>query len=136
MSLVEDDAEQPQRGERGRLVPGARLNPHGRPKGNRNKLGEAFIGDLHDRWMKRGLEAIDKVIDTKPDQFLRVIASLMPRDVNLTVRQLDELSDEQLLSRLRQVTEMARPLLIDAKAIESPAGAIEDVPVVIEPAKR
>jgi hypothetical protein len=40
-----------------------------------------------------------------------VVASLLSRDVNLTVRQLDELSDEQLMARLKQVTAMAKPLL-------------------------
>jgi hypothetical protein len=31
--------------------------------------------------------------------------------MNVNVRQLDELSDDQLLRRLGQVTELARPLL-------------------------
>jgi hypothetical protein len=39
------------------------------------------------------------------------VASLLPKDVNLSVRPLDELSDDQLLARLAQLTEMAKPLL-------------------------
>ena len=51
--------------------------------------------------------------EQSPLGYLRVIAHLLPRDVNLNIRPLDDLSDEQLLRRLQQVTELARPLLID-----------------------
>jgi hypothetical protein len=45
-----------------------------------------------------------------------VVASLLPKDVNLNVNNLDSLTDEQLLARLRRLTEQAAPLL--AKAAE------------------
>jgi hypothetical protein len=44
------------------------------------------------------------------------VASLLPKDVNLNVNNLDSLSDEQLLARLRLLTQQAAPLL--AKAAE------------------
>jgi hypothetical protein len=37
---------------------------------------------------------------------------LVPKDVNLKHTALDDLTDEQLLRRLQQVTELARPLLV------------------------
>jgi hypothetical protein len=43
--------------------------------------------------------------------YIKVVASLLPRDVNLNVRPLDDLSDEQLLERLRSLTKQAAPLL-------------------------
>ena len=49
-------------------------NP-GRPKGSRNKLGEAFIEDLHAAWEKHGMAAIEATIKNHPAQFLKVIAS-------------------------------------------------------------
>ena len=36
---------------------------------------------------------------------------MLPKDVNLNVRPLDDLSDEQLLMRLRVLTKQAAPLL-------------------------
>jgi hypothetical protein len=36
----------------------------GRPKGSRNKLAEAFIADLHARWIKDGPQVLDAVIKT------------------------------------------------------------------------
>jgi hypothetical protein len=92
-------------------------NP-GRPKGSRNKLGEAFIADLYETWKRRGIEAIERTIDEHPEQYLKVIAMLMPKDMNVNVRPLDHMSDEQLLRRLRQVTELARPLLLAGRVIE------------------
>jgi hypothetical protein len=44
------------------------------------------------------------------------MASLLPKDINLNVRPLDELSDDQLLARLAQLTEMAKPLLAKLEA--------------------
>ena len=83
----------------------------GRPRGSRNKLGEDFINALADDFARHGAVAIERVREEKPDAYLKVIATLMPKDLNLNVRQLDDLSDEQLMRKLQQVTEMARPLL-------------------------
>jgi hypothetical protein len=45
-----------------------------------------------------------------------VVASLLPKDVNLNVNNLDSLTDEQLLARLRRLTQEAAPLLAKAAA--------------------
>jgi hypothetical protein len=57
-----------------------------------------------------------------PDVYLKVIAGLLPKDLNLNLRQLDDLSDEQLLARLAQLTEMAKPLLAKRDEAISTAG--------------
>jgi hypothetical protein len=57
----------------------------GRPKGRRAKLSEVFIADLHAVWQTHGLAALEKCAVEEPSQFVRVIASLMPRDINLAV---------------------------------------------------
>jgi hypothetical protein len=95
-------------------------NP-GRPKGSRNKLGEAFIADLFATWQKRGLSAIERVIDEKPEAYLKVIASLLPKHVNLNHGHLDDLTDDQLMRKLAMLTEMARPLLAKLPVIEGQA---------------
>ena len=92
----------------------------GRPRGSRNKLGEDFINALADDFAKHGAVAIERVREEKPDAYLKVIATLMPKDLNLNVRQLDDLSDEQLMRKLQQVTEMAKPLLAKPPAMIDP----------------
>ena len=51
-----------------------------------------------------------------PAAYLKVVASLLPKDVNLNVNNLDSLTDEQLLARLRRLTQEAAPLLAKAAA--------------------
>jgi hypothetical protein len=59
---------------------------------------------LHDDFNAHGVEAIRIVRETKPDQYLKVIASLMPRDVSLNVHEdLEELSDDELLARYHRL---------------------------------
>jgi hypothetical protein len=65
--------------------PGVSGNPAGRPKGARSKFSEAFIQDLHAVWEERGIGALEKCASEEPGTFLRVCASLMPKDINLSV---------------------------------------------------
>jgi len=56
-------------------------NPAGRPKGSRNKLKEAFLKNLCEAWEKHGVAAIEKVAKDDPTAFVRVVASLLPKDI-------------------------------------------------------
>ena len=78
-------------------------NP-GRPKGSRNKLGEAFLQDLHANWLEHGIKTIEAVRIDKPDVYLRVVAGIIPTELNVKVGELDELTDDQLRQRLRGLT--------------------------------
>jgi hypothetical protein len=69
------------------------------------------LADCHKAWQERGAEAIERVLDSDPGTFLKIVAGLLPKDVNLKVSNLDDLTDEQLLNKLNSLTEMARPLL-------------------------
>lgn len=84
--------------------PGQSGNPAGRPKGSRNKLGEAFIAALHDDFEEHGIAAIVKVREERPHEYLKVVASILPKE--LKIERADELSDEEVDSRLRQLAEL------------------------------
>lgn len=85
-------------------------NP-GRPKGARNKLGEAFIEDMLADWEANGPAAIRKVRTEKPDAYLKVVASILPKDLNVNINNTDHLTDEQLIERIRQLDATIRPFL-------------------------
>jgi hypothetical protein len=85
-------------------------NP-GRPKGSRNKLGEHFIQALAEDFERHGAAVIERVRQEQPAVYIKVVAGLLPKDLNLNVNNLDSLSDEQLLTRLRALTKQAAPLL-------------------------
>lgn len=55
----------------------------GRPKGSRNKLGEDFLKALQEDFAQHGPAAIVEVRENKPDQYLKVIASILPKEIEL-----------------------------------------------------
>jgi hypothetical protein len=57
----------------------------GRPKGSRNKLGEAFIADLCDEWSKSGPEALKRLASEDPASFVRVVAQVLPKEIDATL---------------------------------------------------
>lgn len=85
--------------------PGQSGNPAGRPKGSRNKLGEAFIEALLADFTKAlsegtlGTEAIKAMREEKPNEYAKMIASLLPKEIEANVNMgigeaLDALDDE------------------------------------------
>lgn len=73
-------------------------NPNGRPKGSRHKLNESFLKDLIQAWADSGQEALRVVARDDPATLIRVIASILPKEAELTVRNLNakQLSDDEL----------------------------------------
>lgn len=76
--------------------PGQSGNPAGRAKGSRNKLGEIFIQALHDDFQANGVQAIATVREERPHEYLKVVASLLPKQVEIKEDAFGELTDEQL----------------------------------------
>lgn len=70
----------------------------GRPSRGRDRLRNNFIVALADDFQEHGKGAIEKVRSDDPASYLRIIASLMPKemDVKHQVSPLEHLSDEQL----------------------------------------
>lgn len=97
------------RDERGRFIVPP-VSP-GRPKGARNKLGEAFIQALHDSFEQHGPETIETVRVEKPDQYLKVIASLLPKEHTLNINDVDNLTDDELAERIRSLANAIAPFL-------------------------
>ena len=64
----------------GRFVKGdPRISKTGRPKGHRNRIGDAFLKDLMKWHAKHGMKAIEQVGRKKPEELLRIMASLIPK---------------------------------------------------------
>lgn len=103
----------PQKDEKGRFLPG-NSGFGGRPKGSRNKLGEAFIAALHDDFQAHGVAAIQQVREERPHEYLKVVASILPKELKVTTE--SELTDEQLDSRIRQLAAAISIELIGGEA--------------------
>lgn len=102
----------PARNEKGQFILGS-IGIGGRPVGARNKLGEAFIQALHDDFNEHGAAAIAECRETKPDKYLKVIASLLPKDVNLNFNNEIEMTDDELRERIRALGDTIAPFLAD-----------------------
>jgi hypothetical protein len=101
-----------------RFQPG---NP-GRPKGARNKLGEAFIQALHDDFEQHGVDVIKEVRETKPKDYLKVVASVIPQEVHHTVESYDDYSDDQLAAEFLRVAGALQERAGISVGVAAPAG--------------
>lgn len=96
---MSDDGENTPAKHRGLAAPwqpGQSGNPAGKPKGSRNKLGEAFIQALHADFETHGESVIKAVREDKPAEYLKVVASLLPKQVEIREGAFDGVDDEQL----------------------------------------
>jgi hypothetical protein len=98
----------PAQDEKGRFLSGNIGG--GCPKGSRNQLGEAFVADLYADWQANGAETIARVREERPQDYLKVVASILPKDVNVKVSPFENMSEEELdaeIARLqRDIAEM------------------------------
>lgn len=105
MTAPADDQQRPAH----LFKPGQSGNPKGRERGSRNKLGEEFIQKLYADFQEHGEAAIVKVRTEKPEHYLKVIAGILPKELKITNE--SDLTDEQLIERIRQLDSVIRPFL-------------------------
>jgi hypothetical protein len=103
--------------------PGVAPNPKGRPKGARHRLGTKFLQDVLDHWEVHGVQAIIDLRKESVREYVKMVATLLPREVNLKVSEFDELSDEQ-------VAAMLTATIAELHAAEEAEAAAAEVPSV------
>jgi hypothetical protein len=114
--------------------PGQSGNPAGRPRNARNKISTAFLEALAADFEEHGAAAIKIMRMEKPADYVRVIASLMPRELEITSTQLTEVSDDELDVFIAYARER---LLERSSAIDVRSGEGEEIngePVKLLPA--
>lgn len=88
-------------------------NPAGRPRGSRNKLGESFIAALADDFEANGVGTIEKVRTEFPHVYIKVVASLMPKEMKVSGNPIDDLSDEELEAAIATLNRSLRESGVD-----------------------
>ncbi len=83
--------------------PGQSGNPKGRPKNAKQKLSDSFLADMLEAWEAKGKGAIDKVIEERPHEFLKVVAAIVPKELHVKAGALEEITDDELISQLDAV---------------------------------
>lgn len=90
----------------GTFAPGVSGNPNGRPKSARHKLGEKFLDalladfeDAVESGDAAGVAAIATMRSEKPNEYAKMIASILPKEIDAKVTAsisdaLDALGDD------------------------------------------
>lgn len=79
--------------------PGNRANPGGKPVGSRNRLQGDFVRALAEDFEQHGRTAIARVREDRPADYLRVIASLMPKEIDVGTK-FAELNDDEITASI------------------------------------
>src|SRR5262245_5977599 len=69
-----------------RWLPGQSGNLNGRPRGARTEFSTGFMRDLARVWAERGGDIIERVATEDPSRFFAVAASLIPKDVQVSLQ--------------------------------------------------
>lgn len=112
---------------------GRTLNPGGKPVGARNLLSRLFIEALRNDFDQHGEQAICDVRENDPAIYLRVIASIVPKEMTINEgdtaieRILDTIADEEIATfvegvRLLTVAASGGKAIAQEKTRKQPAG--------------
>ena len=115
----------PEQNAKGRFIPGSN-GGNGRPRGARGKLGEDFLEALHANFLAHGADAIDVVRIEKPDAYLKIIASILPKHLELRESAFDGVSDHELSALVAAAREALAANESDGEQAEPEAEASPD----------
>ena len=68
----------------------------GRTKGVKNRLSHAFLTALAEDFEQHGIEALRITRTERPAEYIKVVAGLMPKELEIMDSRLTDLSDEEL----------------------------------------
>ena len=80
-------------------------NGSGRPKGSRNKLCRAVLEDLLADWAEGGAAAVKMMRIERPAEYVRVMCSILPKELifeNSAITELDDDELDHMISMLRE----------------------------------
>ena len=81
----------------------------GRPKGARNRLQSSFLYALAEDFAEHGADAIKICRIEEPARYVQIVASLMPRELEIEHQTAtSDLDDQQLDSLITQIRQQLR----------------------------
>ena len=90
----------------------------GRPKGARNRLSWSFLNALAQDFEQFGIETIRICRVERPNEYLKIVAGLMPRELEFTDNTLQSVTDDELALFI----EIARRRLVAGASLTGDVG--------------
>jgi hypothetical protein len=85
----------------GQFVAGT--SSRGRKKGARNRLHADFVVGLQEHFQEKGHAAIEIVFRENPKEYLKIIASVLPKEFVLEDGRLESMGDEEIAEYLAEI---------------------------------
>ncbi|MCC8961723.1 hypothetical protein H8A95_05155 [Bradyrhizobium sp. Pear76] len=86
--------------------PGQSGNPAGRPQGARSKFADAACADALKHWTSGGSDVLERVKKEDPSTYLRVMFSIIPKDIAVSIEQRNGPLDSQEMRSMRRVVDV------------------------------
>ncbi|MER9677043.1 hypothetical protein [Mesorhizobium sp. M0208] len=104
--------------------------PHDQAPGKQTRrakktLADGFLEAIRADFRAHGAGVIAEVRAEKPDQYLKLVLSVLPKDLSVNINNLDALSDDEIRQRIRGLEAVLRPFLErprPAKGLAQPGG--------------
>ncbi len=96
--------------------------PERRVTGGRGQVGGAFLNAVQADFAVHGVDVIARVREEKPESYLKLVASLQPKDLNAAAGGMDELSASNLSSASARLTRQFDHCLLDGKHVRAGQG--------------
>jgi Family of unknown function (DUF5681) len=93
--------------------PGQSGNPAGRPQGARAKFSEQACADALADWTANGAATLARVRATDPSTYLRVLFSIIPKDIAVSIEQRTGPMDSEEGRYLRRLVDIVRTVAGD-----------------------
>lgn len=90
-----------------RFKPGEKPPGNGRPKEARDRLSRAFLTSFADDFEKNGVKVIEDVRREEPGTYLKIGASLLPKEIEIT-NPMQALSDDKLADAIELLASQIR----------------------------
>ena len=105
--------------------PGQSGNPLGRPQGARSKFSEQACADALADWTANGAATLERVRATDPSTYLRVLFSIIPKDIAVSIENRGPMEREEMrkVRRLVEIIDACGASGIDPETV---FGWIED----------
>ncbi|MDX0997680.1 hypothetical protein GOL26_22565 [Sinorhizobium medicae] len=85
------------------------------PAGSRDPLGSSFLCAVQADFAQHGVGVLARIREEKPETYLKLVSSILPKDLSAATGCADELSDEQLIERIQALDAAIRPLISGKK---------------------